>query len=218
MWQLCHVIWSYMLTIYHSPAHLFSPVKFFFSSLCQLEWLSHLQQGPVLLPFPLPGMVITTDATPSHWAFLFSGFWIAIISYGSWSDSICKAHIALHELQTVAMMLCRLALWLSYMMVVLCLDNSTAKAYLCDQGGTVSPFQTGLLDIESDHQAQYYSYSSIHSYPPECGSQLSVTGIVASSVASSFSHCPSSSTNLGSTRGGPAVIIICQSMSALLHL
>ena len=41
--NLCHVIQSDMLTIYHSPTHLFSYVYFSLSSLFQLEWLSHLQ-------------------------------------------------------------------------------------------------------------------------------------------------------------------------------
>ena len=83
-----------------------------------------------------------------------------------------RAHITLQELQAVAMMLHRMACCLSGKLVALHLDNSTAKAYLCNQGGTVSPFYfpAGLPDTESDQQAWYYSYSSIHSYPPQCGS------------------------------------------------
>ena len=42
------------------------------------------------------------------------------------------------------MMLCRMAFHLSGKVVVLHLDNSTAKAYLCNQGGTVSPFLSRL--------------------------------------------------------------------------
>ena len=44
------------------------------------------------------------------------------------------------NLQAVAIMLCRIAFHLSGKVVALHLDNSTAKAYLCNQGGTVSPF------------------------------------------------------------------------------
>ena len=44
-------------------------------------------------------------------------------------------------------------------------------------------FQSGLPDIESNQQAQYYSYSSIHSYTSQCGGQLSIPGSVASGVA-----------------------------------
>ena len=51
-----------------------------------------------------------------------------------------RAHIALQELQAVAIILCRMAFYLSGKVVALYLDNSTAKAYLCNQGGTVSPF------------------------------------------------------------------------------
>ena len=55
-----------------------------------------------------------------------------------------RAHIALQELQAVAIMLCRMAFCLSGKVVALLLDNSTAKAYLCNQGGTVSPFLSRL--------------------------------------------------------------------------
>ena len=55
-----------MLHVYHSPTNLFSQGHFSLSSLCQLEHLSHLQQSPVPLQFHLPGVVIATDATPTH--------------------------------------------------------------------------------------------------------------------------------------------------------
>ena len=51
-----------------------------------------------------------------------------------------KAHIALQELQSVAFMLCSLAFQLSGKVVALHLDNSSAQAYLCNQGVTVSLF------------------------------------------------------------------------------
>ena len=53
---------------------------------------------------------------------------------------MCRANIALKELQAIAMMLCRMAFCLCGKVVALHLDNSTAKAYLCNEGGTVSPF------------------------------------------------------------------------------
>ena len=71
LWRLCHVIQSDMLMVYHYLTHLFSPVYFSFSTLHQLEWLSHLQQSPALLQFLLPYVVIATDAMPSNWAFIF---------------------------------------------------------------------------------------------------------------------------------------------------
>ena len=66
-------------------------------------------------------------------------------------------------------------------------------------------------------QAWYYSYPSIHSYPSQCGGQLSVLGSETPRVASSSSGSSSFST-LGPSRGGPAGIISFQSMPALLHL
>ena len=70
---LCQVIQSDMLHVYHSPNHLFSHIPFSLSSSHQLAWLSHLQQSPVPLQFPLPDVVIATDAMPTHRAFYFQG-------------------------------------------------------------------------------------------------------------------------------------------------
>ena len=144
LWRLCHVIQSDMLTVYQSPTHLFSPVHFSFSSLCQLEQLSHLQQSPVPLQFPLPDVVIATDAMPTHWAFYFQGSGLPLLVSGSWSGSMCRAHIALQKLQAVTMTLHRMAFHLYGKVVVLHFDGSTAEAYLCNQDGTVSPFLSRL--------------------------------------------------------------------------
>ena len=103
-----------------------------------------MQQRPVPLQFPLPDVVIATDATPTHWAFYFQGSGLPLSVSGSWSGSLCRTHTALQELQAVAMMLCRMAFHISGKVVALHLDNSTAKAYLCTQGGTVSPFLSRL--------------------------------------------------------------------------
>ena len=138
--HLCHVIQSDMLSVYHSPTQLFSHVHFSLSSLHQLEWLSNLQQSPVTLHFPLPDVVIATDATPTHWAFYIQGSWLPLSVSGAWSGSLSRAHIALRELQAVEIILHRMAFHLSGKVVALHLDNSTAKAYLCNQVGTVSPF------------------------------------------------------------------------------
>ena len=135
---------SDMLSVYHSPTQLFSYVHFSFSSLHQLEQLAKLQQSPVPLHFPLPDVVIATDATPTHWAFYFQGSGLPLSVSGAWSGSLARAHIALQELQAVTVMLCRMAFCLSGMVVALHLDNSTAKVYLCNQVGTVSPFLSRL--------------------------------------------------------------------------
>ena len=133
-----------MLHIYDSPTHLFSYVLFSLSFLHQLEWLAHLQQSPVPLQFPPPDVVIATDGTPTHWAFYFQGSGLPLSVSDSWSGSLCRAHIALQELQAIAMMLHRMAFHLSGKVVSLHLDNGTAKAYLCNQGGIVSPFLSRL--------------------------------------------------------------------------
>ena len=149
--RLCNVIQSDMLAVYHSPIHLFSPVHFSFSALHHLEWLSHLQQSPVPLHNLLPDVVIATDAMPNHWAFYFQGSGLPLPVSGSWCGSMCRAHTALQELQAIAVMLHRMVFCLAGKVLALHLDNSTANAYLCNQGGTLSPFfQADLPDIESD--------------------------------------------------------------------
>ena len=89
-------------------------------------------------------MVIATDATSTHWAFYFQGPGLPLSVSGAWSGSLSRAHIALQELQAVAVMLCRMAFCHSGKVVALHLDKSTAKTYLCNQGGTVSPFLSRL--------------------------------------------------------------------------
>ena len=139
--RLCHVIQSDMLSVYHSPTQLFLCFHFSLSSLCQLEHLAKLQQSPVPLQFPLPDVVIATNATPTHWAFYFQGSGLPLSVNGAWLGSLARAHIALQELQAVAIMLHRMAFCVSGKVVALHLDNS---ACLCNQGGTVSPFLSRL--------------------------------------------------------------------------
>ena len=85
-------------------------------------------------------MVIAADAMPTHWAFYFQGSDLPLSVTGSWSGSMSRVHIALQELQGIAMMLHRMAFHLSGKMVALHLDRSIIKVYLCNQGSTVSPF------------------------------------------------------------------------------
>ena len=123
---------------------LFSHIHSSLSSLHKLEWLAQFQQSPVPLQFPLPDVDIATDATPTHWAFYFQGSGLPLSVNGAWSGSLTRAHIALQELQAVVIMLHRMAFCLSGKVVDLHLDNSTVKVYLCNQGGTVSPFLSRL--------------------------------------------------------------------------
>ena len=109
-----------------------------------MEQLAKLQQSPVALQFPLPDVVTATDAKPTHWVFYFQGSGLPLSVSGAWSGSLSRAHIALQELQAVAIMLPGMAFHLSGKVVALHLDNNTAKAYLCNQSGTVSPFPSRL--------------------------------------------------------------------------
>ena len=68
---------------------------------------------------------------------------------------MCQVYIAMHELQAVLFMLCKMAFQLSGMAITLHLDNSSAKAYFCTQGGTVHLFLSRLacyiLNLTSRH-------------------------------------------------------------------
>ena len=66
------------------PPNYFSHVHFLHSSLHQLEWLAQLQQSPVPLQFQSPYVVISTDATPTHWTFYFQGSGLPLSVSGAW--------------------------------------------------------------------------------------------------------------------------------------
>ena len=155
-----------------------------------------------------------------HWAFYFQGSGLPLSVSGPWSGSMCRAHIALQELQAIAMMLCRMAFHLSGKVVALHLDNSTAKAYLCNQGGTVSPFLSRLacwiLSLTDKH-----GITLIPAYiPTHLNMEVDYLslGLDASRVASSPLGGSGSFSPLGPSRGGPAGIFSFHSMPALLHL
>ena len=98
-----------VLVLCHSERHvtclpfchpfIFSAFIFSFPPYVKLEQLSHLQQSPVPLQFPLVDVVIATDMhMPTHWAFYFQGSGLPLSVSGPWSGSMCRAHIALQEL------------------------------------------------------------------------------------------------------------------------
>ena len=198
---------------------LFSRVHFSPSSLHQLDRLANLQQSPVPLQFPLPDVVIATDATPTRWAFYFQGSGLPLSISGTWSGSLSRAHIALQELQAAAVMLRRMAFCLSGKVVALHLDNSTAKAYLCNQGGTVSPFLSRLacriLSLTDKH-----GITLLPAYIPthlNVEADFLFLGLPASGVAPSTSSGSGSFSPLGPSRGRPVGIFSFYSMPALFH-
>ena len=103
-----------------------------------VSFLSSYASTSEFVYFSLSGVFITMDAMPSHWAFYFGGSGLPLSSSGTWSNSICEA--LLQKLQTVVLMLYRIVFHLSGKMAALHLCNSTARAYTCYHGGTVSLF------------------------------------------------------------------------------
>ena len=161
-------------------------------------------------------MVIVTDAMPTHWTFYFQGSGLPLLVSGSWLSSLCRTHIALQEFQAIAMMLCRMAFCLFGKVVALHLDNSTAKVYLCNQGGTVSPFLSRLacwililtnkcgitlipayiathLNVEADYLSQDQLLSEWHLLPQVAHAAFCLWGLpevdlLASSCSTQYLH------------------------------
>ena len=76
-----------------------------------------------------------------------------------------RVHIALQELQAVELMLYKMAFQLSGKVIALYLDNSTAKAYLCNQGGTAFAFLSRLA-CHILNLANKYDITLIPAYIP----------------------------------------------------
>ena len=123
---------------------------------------------------------------------------------------------ALQKLQAVAMMLCRMAFHLCGKVVVLHFYNSMAKVYLCNQGGTVSPFlsrQTcqilslidkhGItlipayipmhLNVEADYLSQDWMLLEWHLLPQVAEAAFHLwglpdVGLLASSHSTQYQH------------------------------
>ena len=164
-------------------------------------------------------MVIATDATPTHWAFYFQGSGLPLSVSCAWSGSLARAHIALQELQAVAVMLCRMACHLSGKVVALHLDNSTTKVYLCNQDGTVSPFLSRVA-CQIQSLTDKHGITLLPAYIPTHLNEeadflswdwlLLECGTFPSGGSGSFSP-------LGPSRGGPPGIFSLYSMPALFQ-
>ena len=102
----------------------------FFSLFCSTTVSApeaQLQQSLVPLWFPLPDVVITTDA---HHLTYFWHSCVLISCCGTWSGSMSKIHVVLQELQAVALMLHKMTFQLSSKVAALHLDNISTKV-LC---------------------------------------------------------------------------------------
>ena len=112
------------------------------------------------------------------------------------------------------MMLHRMAFCLSGKVVALHLDNSTAKAYLCNQGGTVYPYLSRLacqiLSLTDKH-----GITLIPAYIP---THLNEEADYLSWDRSGIFSLRRLRQPLGPSRGVPAGIFSFYSMPALLHL
>ena len=121
--------------------------------------------------------------------------------------------------KAVAVMLRRMAFHLCGKVVALHLDNSTAKAYLCNQGGTVSPFLSrlacqilSLTDKCGITLLPAYIPTHLNVEADFLSRDRLLPGVAPSTSSGSGSFLP-----LGPSRGGPAGIFSFYSMSALFH-
>ena len=96
------IIPQFIPSAYFCSFHLSLP------AVCHLQSLSQLQQGAVPLQLPFPDVVIASDASPNHWVIYFQVSGLPLSFSCICLVSICRAHIVLEELQTVALMLPRM--------------------------------------------------------------------------------------------------------------
>ena len=130
-----------------------------------------------------------------------------------------KVHTILQEPQAFALMLHKMAFWLSGKAVASHFDNTTFKAYFCNQGGIASLFLSRLacciLNLADKHGITLIqAYISTH---------LNVTANYLSwerfsLVAPSSLHDSGSISPLGSTRGRSVGILTYQTMSAIINI
>ena len=98
-------------------------------------------------------MINAVDDMPSHWAFYFQGSGLPLSFSRTWSGVMCNFNVVLQEPQAVTLIVHRMAFHLYSKLVASHLNNSSAKAYLHNKGGTVCfSFQNSLLHIECGQQ------------------------------------------------------------------
>ena len=201
--HICFLVFIFLLHLYINWTGWLNCNK------VQFHCNSHFLMWSLLLMLhPLVGPFIFRDL----------GYLYQLVVHGP--SSLSRAHIALQELQAVEVMLCRMAFCLSGKVVALHLDNSTAKAYLHNQGGTVSPFLSRLacriLSLTNKHgitllPAYIPTHLNVEADFLSLGSAAS--GVAPSTLSGSGCFLP-----LGPSRGGPPGIFSFCSMPALFHI
>ena len=97
LWHLCCVIQSDMLMFTILPIIYFLTLIFPFP--CNIiETFISFATEPSSFAISSSWCGFTTDAMPTHWAFYFQRCGLSLSVSGSWSGSMCRAHIALQEL------------------------------------------------------------------------------------------------------------------------
>ena len=186
---------------------------FSFPMMCQIWILSQLQLCPNPLWSSLHYVVIARNTIVSHWAFSFQSSGLHLSFCRTWLGWMCDVHTAFWELQMLALMLDTVAFCLSAMVVALHLNNSTAKAYLCNQGSMYLFFFSRLACCIL-HLANKHAITLIHTYPSDCGSWFTVMVPEWHLLP----HITWVASHLWSAKGQFIAILIYQSMSALQYL
>ena len=88
---------------------------------------------------------IATDATPTHWAFCFQDSGLPLSINGPWSGLYVQGPYSPIGALSSCTNLHRSSFQLSGKVVTLQLDNRTAKAHLCNDGGAILLFLPDLL-------------------------------------------------------------------------
>ena len=97
LFQFCHVIQVTCRLCYSLLNLFFSFHLSFLSSLSTQKFVSAMT-GSNFLAISSIYVVIATDAMPNCWHFYFQGSGLPLSFSGTWSDYMCRVHIALRQL------------------------------------------------------------------------------------------------------------------------
>ena len=189
---LCCVIQIDMFNVHHSLAHLF--LSFHLSSSYSTSAPNNVSVMPVS-----GSLVISCCWCCYHYqcyapslGLLYSGIWGSHLLFLAPSLVLCARFILPCKNSMLFHSFC--VKWLKFGYPIRWSpyigNNSDAKAYLCNQGGSatllLSRLACHILNLADKHGITLYS--SIHTYPSQCGNWLSLPWWVDSHVAPASSH------------------------------
>ena len=215
---LCHVIYSDMLNMYHSPAQLF---LFTFLFQCNVSFRGCPDcirvWSPCIVLFLMWLILLMLCTIIGSLIFRVLGLLYPVMAPGlvlcTRCILPCKNSRELHSCCIKWPFGC-LVWWSPYTWTKVLLK----LIYVMKVVQPLFSFHTSLPHFECDLKAWYYSSSSIHAYWSQCGSWIFIMGKVDCKVKSTSSHSSDCISSLLSTENGCVGILTYQLMSAILYL